>query len=249
MNIRQRCLLFLLVTLLTGFANAKEQLLQARGVLRSLHQATLSAELAARIQSIPYQEGMEFKRGRTLIQFDCSLPRSELEAAQEEVKIKQSVLKANQELSQFESVGQLELLRSQAEYDQAIAEKNGRSIRVQHCAIKAPFSGMVQKLLVSRYETASLGQELISIVDPHSLQINLLVPSSWLNWLKIGADFRFSIDETQSTVEAKVQRILPQVDAVSKTIHLIGEINYQPKDKELRPGMSGLASFEPNSHQ
>lgn len=224
----------------------QSQTLQARGILRSLHQATLSSELAAQIQAIPYKEGMKFKRGNTLIQFDCSLPRSELTAAQEQVKIKQSVLQANQELSQFESIGQLDLLRSQAEFDQAKAEANSQSIRVQHCQITAPFTGMVQKLFVAPFEVASAGQELVSIVDPQSLQINLLVPSDWLNWVKLNQSFAFSVDETKTTIHAKIQRILPQVDAVSKTVHLIGAIDNKQSLEKLRPGMSGLASFEIN---
>ncbi|MEN3751848.1 hypothetical protein ABC733_01415 [Mangrovibacter sp. SLW1] len=70
----------------SGFAWAETH--QAQGILRAVHDATLSSELAAQIEQIPYREGMAFRQGDLLVSFNCALPRAEAEAARQEVRVK-----------------------------------------------------------------------------------------------------------------------------------------------------------------
>lgn len=239
--------LFLLGTLLFMLTSAplwaKTTTYQARGILHSLHHAILSSELAAQITELPFKEGMRFHKGDVLIQFDCKLPKAQLAAASEEIAIKRNTWAINKELNRFKSVGRYELLKSEAEYNQAVAQAKTLRIRVNYCQIKAPFDGIVQQTMISRYEAVAAGQGLIDIIDPRALQITFIVPSHWLNWLKVGTPFIFTIDETKVSIKGKVQYLSPLVDAVSQTIHVFGQLQNRPSNGTLYPGMSGHAQF------
>lgn len=217
---------------------------QAHGILRAVNRATLSSELSAQILQIPFREGMAFKKGDLLVGFNCARPRAEAEAANEEVKVKKNAWDTNIELDKFQSVGRYDLLTSQAEYNQAAAKAKGLAIQISYCEIRAPFAGVVQELKVSPYEAVSVSQSLMTIVDPSELELNVIVPSSWLNWLRVDRAFQFRVDETQSVYQGRVTQVLPQIDAVSKTVKIIGRLNVLSSGTPVfGPGMSGSVTF------
>ncbi|UAY97216.1 efflux RND transporter periplasmic adaptor subunit [Dickeya dadantii] len=218
---------------------------QAHGILRAINRATLSSELGAQVLQIPFREGMAFKKGDLLVGFNCDRPRAEADAANEEVKVKKNAWDTNIELDKFQSVGRYDLLTSQAEYNQAVAKARGLAIQISYCDIRAPFSGVVQELKVSPFEAVSVSQPLITIVDPSALELNVIVPSSWLNWLKADIPIQFMVDETQSVYQGHVTQVLPQIDAVSKTVKIIGKLDTDSLGPNVfGPGMSGSVMFK-----
>ncbi|ATZ93373.1 efflux RND transporter periplasmic adaptor subunit [Dickeya fangzhongdai] len=218
---------------------------QAHGILRAINRATLSSELGAQVLQIPFREGMAFKKGDLLVGFNCARPRAEADAANEEVKVKKNAWDTNIELDKFQSVGRYDLLTSQAEYNQAVAKARGLAIQISYCEIRAPFAGVVQELKVSPYEAVSVSQPLMTIVDPSALELNVIVPSSWLNWLKADIPLQFMVDETQSAYQGHVTQVLPQIDAVSKTVKIIGQLDADALNHQVfGPGMSGSVIFK-----
>jgi hypothetical protein len=70
------------------------------------------------------------------------------------------------------------------------------------------------------------------------LEIAFLVPSHWVTWLKPGYKFLYKVSETNKSYPAKVVQRGAQVDAVSRSIIMIGRTLV--RHKELIPGMSGI---------
>jgi membrane fusion protein, multidrug efflux system len=99
---------------------------------------------------------------------------------------------------------------------------------------------MVQRI-VQENESPAANQPLIKIVDTHNLEIETLIPSKWLNWVKPGMAFSFLVDETGHTMEAKLVRMGATVDAGSQTIKAFGVLKVL--DLSVLPGMSGTATF------
>ena len=63
-----------LLTLLASTAQAEDRL--ARGVIQALHQATLSAELSAKVIHMPLRAGDGFEAGDLLVALDCDVFRA-----------------------------------------------------------------------------------------------------------------------------------------------------------------------------
>jgi hypothetical protein len=94
---------------------------------------------------------------------------------------------------------------------------------------------------VRNYQFVQAGSPLLDIVDDRDLELEFVVPSIWLAWLKIGAVETVQITETQKTYDSKITRISGKVDAASQTIKIYGRIDGDTSD--LLPGMSGGAHF------
>lgn len=212
----------------------------SRVVVQSLMQATLSAEIAARITELPFREGDNFKKGDTLVGFDCAIFEAQRDKVEAELKAANAKLTNDQELEKSRSIGALEVQLSEVAVQRAKAEMRMAQINAERCVIKAPWAGRVMWRKAQELEVAKLHQEILAIVSTEAMEVMAVVPGQWVRTLKPGQTFEVRIDETGTRHTASVVAIGSQVDAVSQTINLRGRIARDPK---LLPGMTGTASF------
>ncbi|MEK1905203.1 MAG: efflux RND transporter periplasmic adaptor subunit [Pseudomonas sp.] len=213
----------------------------ARGVLRARDQAMLSSELAGRIVEMPYADGQDFKKGEVLVRFDCSAYQAQLNASQAAVRAAREELTHNKQLAALNSVGRFEVALAEAKQAQAQAEAQVYQVQVKRCSVAAPFNGRVVQRKAQPHESVASGAPLLEIVDNRTLEVHLLVPSSWLGRLKPGEHFQFTPDETGQPLQVEVKRLGARIDEGSQTLLLIGSL---PSDTNgLLAGMSGSAHF------
>lgn len=214
----------------------------ARGVVRASSSATLSSELTARIERLPFRTGQSFKQGDTLVSFDCSRYRAELRAAEAEVTVNVITAKQNRLLLRNRAIGSNELAISEARREQARAKADAIRVRLSQCAIVAPFDGRVSERLVDVFELPPANTPLLKIVKSKEPELDLIVPSNWINWLQPGKPFSFEIEETGTRHNAVVLHLGATVDAVSRTTKVSARL--LDGGIKIRPGMSGVAIFQ-----
>ncbi len=234
-------LLAALGVLLAG--TAAHALEPVRGVVKPKKEITLSSEFSAKLLRVPFDEGERFKKGDLLVQFDCAHFKAQTNAAWAAHRASKEAHAANRELDQFAAIGKSELLQSEAQSARTAAEARALEARTKHCTIGAPFHGIVVERNAHPHEVPGSNQQLLRIMNDSVLELDMIVPSSWLRWLRKGARFSFAVDETASSYDAEVTRIGASVDAVSQTIKIKGTFLHRPS--EVLPGMSGSAQFSP----
>ena len=213
-----------------------------RGVIQSQSEATIASRMTAGITSMPYKVGQKFGRGALLASFDCSTLRAQYAAANAATTAYKKTYDTNVELDAFQAVGKNEVGVSKANLGKASAEASAVSSQLKDCAVYAPFSGVVVEQIAHANEVAATGQPLMKIQDASNLEVQIIVPSKWLTWMKPGAKFNFKVDETGQTVSGAVARLGASVDPVSKTIRVVGHL--AGAGATVLPGMSGSADFE-----
>jgi membrane fusion protein, multidrug efflux system len=212
-----------------------------RGVVRPVHQAVISSELSARVIKVARREGEAFAKGELLVEFDCRRHHAEFGAAEAHFREMKLVLESNTYLQRNQAGAKLEVEVSRARADKGGAEADALKARLDQCRLLAPFDGRVAELGVSEYETPAPGKPLLTILDDSALEIELIVPSTWLRCLQPGTSFSFDVDETGARLSSQITRIGAAVDAVSQTIKVVGNI-VEERGKVLA-GMSGTATF------
>lgn len=213
----------------------------ARGVVRAAAQAVLYAQVQGRVSHVPYKEGQRFVKGATLVQLDCEKYRAELAAAAAEHEGKHKTFQNNKELAKLNAASALDVEISEAEAKKTLAAVRIAEINVRGCHLAAPFSGRVVGVMVNEHEHVFPNDKLLSVLDDTSLEIELVLPSASLSWLKRQARFTFTVDETQRGYPARVKEIGANVDAASQTVKVIGVFDTLPTD--VLSGMSGSAQF------
>tara|TARA_B100000902_G_scaffold172065_1_gene166314 strand:- start:1320 stop:2057 length:738 start_codon:yes stop_codon:yes gene_type:complete len=238
-------LLKLLVSLFTILflysTQAYSQDRESRALVVASQEAVLSSELAARIENIAVKEMQRFKKGDLLIKFDCSLYEAQKDVVSANANSALIKLKSDEQMLQMRSIGKYELELSISEYEKAKSELLIAELNVERCQINAPFDGAVEEVVVNTYETIQPQVELMKIIQTDILELEMVVSSEWISWLKIGHPIKVYIDEIQKEFNASISGIGANVDAVSQTIQLKGTIT--DTSPALLPGMSGRVVF------
>lgn len=215
--------------------------LPIRGVVRALTTASISTDLAVPIKELNFRKGQEFKKGVVLAAFDCARFEAERGALMAERKVQSLTVSNNLSLLKLNAIGHFDLEISKAKLNKADAEVSRLNVRLARCIVKAPFDGKVAEVATHQYETPKTGVPFIKIIESGKLEIDFIVPSKWLSWIKPGTTFSFRIDETAKTYEGIVARLGALVDPVSQTVEVRGR--FLGTNKGLLSGMSGSARF------
>ena len=157
----------------------------AQAQVLSRNDSKLSAEVTARILSIPVQAGQRVKRGVVVAELDCGdfkiaaqRANAQLEGASARAQLTEIQVKRARELSQsgFLSKDALdvragELRVVQAERDIAAAQVAAAQREASKCTIRAPFDAVVQDRLGKVGELAAPGTPLLSLVDINQSEV------------------------------------------------------------------------------
>ncbi len=219
---------------------AQGEALQARGVVSALNQAELSVEIGARVVEIPFRKGESFKRGDLLLALDCALYEAQRDKVKADLEASQIRFDNKQRLLKSRSIGKTEVEIAQLALEKNRAEYQMVELNVSRCRLHSPWDGHVAELLVHKHEVVEANQQVMKIVAASSLEVEFVIPATWLQWLKVGHPYRMTIDETGEVVEGGVDVIGAVVDPVSQTISLRSSVQ---ASASLLPGMSGTASF------
>jgi RND family efflux transporter MFP subunit len=198
---------------------------------------TVAAEIGAKISRINVVEGGRFKAGQTLVSLDCSLQAAQLQKAKASLTAAERTYSGNKRLAELNSVGKVELEVSEAEAAKARADVTLMNVSLDKCHIPAPFSGRVVEQRVREQQFVQPGQPMLDILDDSVLELEFLVPSRWLAWLKAGYVFQVRIDETGKSYPAKMLRLGARVDPVSQSVKAVATVD--GNFPELMAGMSG----------
>ena len=161
----------------------------APAVAISLNQPTLKSQLSATIKSIPVQVGDRVKRGELLVSLDCSdynidqqIAAASLEAAKARMELAQSQLNRAksllaQKLTSREDFDakQSSFAALNAEYKLQRASQRRAAINVSRCQITAPFNGVVIERRAAVGQLATMGSELVTLIDNQNIELSVQV--------------------------------------------------------------------------
>lgn len=220
---------------------AEPALEQVRVQLTAVKQTVLSSGIAGRVTELNVKEGDSFKQGQPLLTFDCAVLQQKLNysnAAEQAARKKVAV--ANR-LDKLNAISVSDVDEARSALAMAQAEGGVNRAMLKRCTLVAPFNGRVTEARVRQWETVPEGKELLAIYDDSAFELETIVPSRWLVWLKVGTPFSVSLDETGATYPAEVSRISSAIEPVSQSVKIFGKITHAGEG--LLPGMSGEAHF------
>ena len=215
----------------------------ARGVVIPNAEVTLGAGIAARIKLMPFKAGEEFRKGEALVVFDCARQKADLRGAKANLAKASSHHTSKKRLKARGAAGSQEVRDAASDMEVAKATVDGLQEVINLCKIDAPFNGRVVERHAQTHEIPAANAPILTVVDDSTLEVDLIVPSTWLRWVNQGTRFEFDVDELGRSYTAQVDRLGAKVDAVSQTIKITGTFVDRPGN--VLTGMSGTAKFAP----
>ena len=222
------------------------------GITKPSLRAVIYPNTAGVVQEILVEEGTLVRASQPLVRMDDRVALATLAAAETAAiqtgpldLARAELAAAEQHLQRLESVTDtravahqdFELARAavdKARANLSTAEGNLRLAqerlviekeRVNQLTLVAPFEGIVHHIKANIGERLQENQNLLEIVNTSTLKVDLFVPSSLLDRLRVGRKYPLRTDfRGLQSIEAKLIAVAPVIDPSTDTIRCVFEI-------------------------
>ena len=204
--------------------------------------ASLSAFQPGTIKRLHVSLGQRVKAGNLLIEFECELPKLNLQTAQAQAKGTRLTFENNQRLLALGAIGQESLALSEVEAELSAIELARAQLTYERCFIHAPFDGVVQAILSKQYEYVEANTPLVTLLDVSTLKVEFLIPAALLDQKAVNDVVNIIMPDTNRVFEASITHLAPSFDPVSQT-RFAEAILSDMNQTQILPGMSVKVAF------
>jgi len=206
------------------------------GSIQPERKADLRAEISAVVLQVLKENGDVVRRGDVLVRLDQTSIRDNLQSAEANVRNAiQALDQAERNLQRLKTLRDSGMTSLQA-LDDAEVRRNGtqselsasqaRSVlarqQLDRTIVRAPFDGVVSDRKVSAGDTASVGKELLKVIDPSSMRFAGRVSADKISVVKVGQAVSFRINGyTGQEFRGKVTRVDPSANDVTRQVEVL----------------------------
>ncbi len=221
------------------------------GSVQPERRADLRAEVSAIVLQVLKENGDVVKKGDVLVKLDETSIRDGLMSAEQAARAASQALDQSERqmermktlrasgMTSAQAMDDAEVRRNNAQSDVAAARSRAVTARQQlaRTVVRAPFDGVVSERKVSAGDTASIGKELVKVIDPTSMRFEGRVSADRINSVKVGQPVSFRINGyAGQEFRGIVKRVDPAANAVTRQVEVL--VAFAPNSAQ--PRVSGL---------
>lgn len=215
------------------------------GSIQPERRADLRAEVSAVVLQVLKENGEPVKRGDLLVKLDETAIRDTLLSADAGVRAAgQALEQANRQLERLKTLrasgmtsaaaqDDAEVRRNTAQSELSSAKSRAALARQQssRTQVRAPFDGIVSDRKVSAGDTATVGKELVKVIDPTSMRLEGRVSTDKISTIKVGQPVKYHINGYGAQqFTGVVKRIDASANSVTRQVEvLVGLTGEQPR--------------------
>jgi RND family efflux transporter MFP subunit len=216
------------------------------GSIQPERKADLRAEVSAVVLQVLKENGDPVKRGDVLVRLDETAIRDTVASAGEAVRAASQALdQANRQLERMKTLrasgmtsavglDEAEVRRNSAQSELSAARSRAATAQQQlsRTVVRAPFDGIVSERKVSAGDTATIGKELVKVIDPNSMRFQGRLSADSISAVKTGQKVNFRVNGYgEQQFAGVIKRIDPAANAVTRQVEVVVEFadKSQPK--------------------
>ena len=224
------------VEVVNAVADTVVDAILATGQIEAINSVELRPDIEGRIAEILVREGSTISKGQPLFQVDDAELKAEVAQAEAERDLARQSLTRTRELLAQKASSQSELERAEATARSTEAAYQLLKVRLDRTTVRAPFSGVAGRRLVSLgdYVTTSTGLMALQTVSPQRAVFQ--VPERYADKLKVGQAVTFRVAALPGReFSGRVDFVDPVVQLPGRTITVKAQVP-NPR-RELQSGM------------
>ncbi|MCE3604784.1 efflux RND transporter periplasmic adaptor subunit [Massilia sp. P8910] len=222
--------------LLTIQSNALASGPVVTGSVQPERKADLRAEVSAVVLQVLKENGDLVKRGDVLVKLDETAIRDSLSSAEQSARAAAQALdQAERQLERMktlrasgmtsaQALDDAEVRRNTAMSEVSAAKSRAALARQQlgRTVVRAPFDGVVSERKVSAGDTASIGKELLKVIDPSSMRFEGRVSADRISTVKVGQAVSFRVNGyAGEEFRGVVKRVDPAANEVTRQVEVL----------------------------
>ena len=213
-----------------------ESSVRAIGTLIAEASATLRAEVPGQIIGVHFREGQQLVKGAELYSIEATVLEAEVNEARANVNRSESALSRAQELYEKQLISGTDYDAARATYDVDVARLRSSRARLSKTVIRAPFDGFVGLRRINIGDYATVGQELVDVVQLDPLRVDFSVPETLLSKVRQGLTVEVTADAyPDEAFPGEITAVAPKSDIEGHSLEVRAILPNEAL--KLRPGL------------
>lgn len=213
-----------------------ESSVKAVGVLTAEASATLRAEVPGQILAVHFKEGEPLTKGARLYSIEATVLEAEVNEARANASRSEAALKRARELHAKELISGTDYDTAKANYDVDVARLRSSQAKLSKTVIRAPFDGFVGLRRINVGDYATIGQELVDVVQLDPLRVDFSIPETLLAKIRPGLPIGVTVDAyPEDAFSGLITAVAPKTDVAGHSLEVRGTL--PNRDLKLRPGL------------
>jgi len=209
---------------------------KAVGTLTAEASATLRAEVPGQIMAVHFREGLPIEKGARLYSIEATVLEAVVNEARANTNRSEAALKRAEDLHAKQLISGTDYDTARANYDVDVARLRSSQARLSKTVIRAPFDGFVGLRRINVGDYATIGQELVDVVQINPLRVEFSVPETLLSKVRSNLPIEVSVDAYPDDVfSGNITAVAPKSDVRGHSLEVRASL---PNDElKLRPGL------------
>jgi membrane fusion protein (multidrug efflux system) len=208
-----------------------------QGKIDAQDNVTAYPQASAVITAINVKAGDHVRKGQTLVQLDNSVLRQNIDQAQAQAALAQTLYQRQKNLWDQKIGTEVQYLQAQTNVQ--TTEKQVASLRQQAdmYRIVSPINGTVDQMDLKLGQIATPGSTGIRVVNADILKVKADVPESYAGSVHLGDNVNILVPDANDSLAAKITFAAKVIDPASRSFAI--EIRL-PNRSSLRPNMTAV---------
>ena len=214
---------------------------RAVGTVLADASALLRSEVPGQIVKLHFEDGQATSKGDPLFSIEATVLEAEANEAKANAVQSEAAYTRAKELIDDRLISATEFDAARANYNVSVARDLSARARLSKTVIRSPFDGFVGLRMINVGDYATIGQELVDVVQLDPLRVEFSVPETLLAQMKPGQQIDVAVgaypDETFGGV---ITAIAPQIDVTGHSVAIRARL--PNPELKLRPGLFAQVS-------
>jgi len=216
--------------------------IKAVGTVLADASALLRAEIPGQIVKLHFEDGQAVIRSEPLFSIEATVFEAEANEAKANAEQSEAAYTRAKELIEDKLISATDFDTARANYNVSVARLLSSQARLSKTIVRAPFDGFAGLRKINIGDYATIGQELVSVVQLDPLRVEFSVPETRLAQIKAGQQINVTVGAYPGEVFAGViVAIAPQIDVTGHSVAIRAQL--PNPDLKLRPGLFAQVSI------
>ena len=213
-----------------------EHYIEITGKLEAEEDAFISPEMNGQIDKIYVREGQYANKGQLLLSLNTSITESSIQEVKTGLELANKFYEKQEELWEQKIGSEMQYLEAKNAKEQSEARLATLEAQLDMARVKAPFSGVVETIMLKEGELAAPGMQIIQMVSLNNLKLYGNISERYMTSINKGDMVIVTFPDVEGVnVEVPIHRVGNVIDNASRTFRIEMKINN--RQKKLKPNM------------
>lgn len=211
--------------------------IEVTGTVEPVQYAYISPESPGQIKQILVSEGQTVSKGQTLVRLNTAVYDNQIQQVESQLNLATITYEKQDELWNKKHVGsEMQFLQAKAQKESLESQLKALKSQKEMGIIKAPFSGIIDKINLKEGELASPGMQLIQLVNLDKMKIKSDVSEQLLPVIHKGDSVHISFPTYPNiNIKAPIYRTGNIINPANRTFTI--ELRVNNIEQKLKPYM------------